>query len=433
MKILKVVNQAVSFLVMLVLALPLQALAQVEGGGTQSAAFSKEELAQMLAPVALFPDALLSQVLMASTYPLEVVEADRWVKKNAGLGGDALDEALVDKEWDPSVKSLCHFPSILSSMSDKIAQTTRLGDAFLAQQDDVMAMVQELRAKAREAGSLKPTKEQNVIVEKETIIIESANPEVVYVPSYDPYYVYGPWWYPAYPPYYWWPRPTIIGSGLVFWPGIVVGVSAGYWSFFDWYNHVIIIDWSRTHKFHRHRGDRDGRDRDRWRHDADHRRGVAYRDRETARKFGQAAERSRESRRELRGFPERRTMDRQTRETIQRDFERAPLRGGETVRPERGRMREQIDRRERPAMPRRESIFGGGGDAGRERMESERGRSSRENINRGSREGVGQSPGISRGSDGRRGQVGSQGTSKGSSKGQSSGQDRPGDRGRVGR
>ncbi|MBI5632687.1 MAG: DUF3300 domain-containing protein [Nitrospirae bacterium] len=436
MKILKVVNQAVSVMIILMLALPLPVLAQGEGGGSQAALFSKEQLAQMLAPVALFPDALLSQVLMASTYPLEVVEADRWVKKNPGLEGDALDEALVDKEWDPSVKSLCHFPSILSSMSDKIAQTTRLGDAFLGQQDDVMAMVQELRAKAREAGNLKSTKEQNVLVEKETIIIESASPEVVYVPSYDPYYVYGPWWYPAYPPYYWWPRPAIIGAGLVFWPGIHIGLSIGVWSYFDWYNHVIVIDWRRTHKFHRHRGDRDGRDRgdrDRWRHDADHRRGVAYRDRATAQKFGQAPERSRESRRELRGFPERRTMDRQTRESIRQDVERAPMKRGETVQPERGRMREQIDRRERPVMPQKESIFGGGGDARRERMESERGRSSREQFNKGAREVIGPSPGINRGSDSGRGQGGSQGTSKGSSKGQSSGQDGRGDRGRMGR
>lgn len=432
MKILKFVNQAVSVMIILILALPLPVLAQGEEGGSQ-ASFSKEQLAQMLAPVALFPDALLSQVLMASTYPLEVVEADRWVKKNPGLEGDALDEALVDKEWDPSVKSLCHFPSVLSSMSDKIAQTTRLGDAFLAQQDDVMAMVQELRAKARDAGNLKSTKEQNVLVEKETIIIEPASPEVVYVPSYDPYYVYGPWWYPAYPPYYWWPRSAIIGAGLVFWPGIYIGVSIGAWSYFDWYNHVVVIDWRRTHKFHRHRGDRDRGDRDGWRHDGYHRRGVAYRDRATAQKFGQAPERSRESRRELRGFPERRTMDRQTRETIRRDVERAPMKRGETVRPESGRMREQIDRRERPAMPQRESIFGGGDDARRERMEIERGRSSREYYKKGSREGVSQRPGISRGSDSNRGQVGSQGTTKGSSKGQSSGQGGRGDRGRMGR
>ncbi|MBI5846641.1 MAG: DUF3300 domain-containing protein [Nitrospirae bacterium] len=415
MKIRRVINRSVCLLVILILTLPLQSLAQDAGGGAQYGSFSREQLAQMLAPVALFPDALLSQILMAATYPLEVVEADRWVKKNAGLEGDELDQALVDKEWDPSVKSLCHFPSIVSSMSDKIAQTTRLGDAFLGQQADVMAMIQELREKARETGNLTSTKEQKVTVERETIIIEPSTPEVVYVPSYDPYYVYGPWWYPAYPPYYWWPGPAVIGAGLVFWPGIYVGISASSWCYFDWYNHIIVLDWGRTHRFHRHRGDRDGSDR--WHHDSEHRRGVAYRDRETARKFGQAAERSRESRRELRGFPERRIMDSQTRETTRRDTERTPLRSGGTVRPEKGRVREQIDRGVRPVIPKRENVFDGGGDARRESMESERGRSSRE--------GAGQSTGESRGNDG--------GRSQGRSKGLNSGQDGRGELRRMGR
>lgn len=234
MKAFRILNRSVTLLIIALLAMPLPGLAQIEGDSASAASFTKEQLAQMLAPIALFPDSLLSQVLMASTYPLEVVEADRWVKKNADIKDDALDEALVEKEWDPSVKSLCHFPSVLSAMSDKIAQTTRLGDAFLAQQDDVMDMVQELRAKARTQGNLESTKEQKVVVEKETIIIESSSPEVIYVPTYDPFYAYGPWWYPAYPPYYWWPGPVIYGPGISFWPGIFVGVSIGYWSYFDW-------------------------------------------------------------------------------------------------------------------------------------------------------------------------------------------------------
>lgn len=420
MKAFRIFNRSVSLLIIVLLALPLPGLAQGEGGAAPPASFTKEQLAQMLAPIALYPDALLSQILMASTYPLEIVEADRWMKGNAGLKGDALDQALVDREWDPSVKSLCHFPSILGAMSEKIAQTTKLGDAFLGQQNDVMDMVQELRAKAQAQGNLKSTKEQKVVVEKETIIIESASPEVIYVPSYNPFYAYGPWWYPAYPPYYWWPGPVIYGPGISFWPGIFVGISIGSWCYFDWFNHYIHIDWNKAHRFHRRH--RDGGGSDRWYHDAEHRRGVAYRDRETARKFGQAPERSRESRRELRGFPERRTIDRQTRETIQRDIERAPLRGGDTDRPERGRVRERIDRRERPAIQQRESVFDGGSNVKKERMESERGRSSRENITRGNREGAGQ--GISRGQDG--------GRSQGSSKGQRSGQDGRGDRRRLG-
>jgi len=418
MKALKVFNRLVSLMIIVVLAMPLSGLAQ-DGGGAPSPSFSKEQLAQMLAPIALYPDALLSQVLMASTYPLEVVEADRWMKANPGLKGDALDDALQGKEWDASVESLCHFPDILDAMSEKIAQTTRLGDAFLAQQDDVMRTVQELRAKARDEGNLKSTKEQKVVTEKETIIIESANPEVIYVPSYDPAYVYGPWWYPAYPPYYWWPGAVVYGPGIGFWPGIWVGPFIGSWCFFDWFNGFVIIDFHRTHRFHRDH-DRDRDDRDRWHHNREHRRGVAYRDRSTAVKFGQAPERSREFRREQRGFSDRGTMDKQTRESMRKDLDRSQSRRIEGDR----QVRERV--RERPAMPQRENIFNGGIDVRRERMESERGRSSRENMNRSGQGGGGGRSMNS--SQGRSQSSGSQG-----SRGQSSGKSSGGNSGRIGR
>jgi len=428
MKALKYFNRLVSLLIIVLLAMPLPGLAQDGGDTAPSASFTKEQLAQMLAPIALYPDTLLSQILMASTYPLEVVEAERWVGKNGDLKGDALDQALLDKDWDPGVKSLCHFPSILAAMSEKIVQTTRLGDAFLAQQDDVMDMVQELRAKAREQGNLESTAEQKVVVEKETIIIESASPEVIYVPSYDPFYAYGPWWYPAYPPYYWWPWPVIYGPGISFWPGIFVGVSVGYWSYFDWHNHYIHIDWHKAHNFHHHRGDGDGRDR--WRHDAEHRRGVAYRNRDTARKFGQAPERSREARRDLRGFPERRTMDRQTRELGQRNVDRNQPASGQVDRAGKDRV---IDRREGKIKQQRENVFGGSGDVRRERLESERGRSSRKNINRGGREGAGGSRSMNKSQgSGSRGSS-SHGSSSQSSRGQSTGRSGGGNSGRIGK
>ena len=160
-----------------------------------SKAFSREQLDQLLAPVALYPDSLLTQILMASTYPLEVVKANNWVKQNKELKGDALTAALEKQEWDPSVKSLVNFPQVLQMMSDKVDWTQKLGDAFLAQQKDVLSTVQTLRAKALEAGNLKTTKEQKVVVEKDpqTIIIQQANPEVVYVPEYNPTVVYGVW------------------------------------------------------------------------------------------------------------------------------------------------------------------------------------------------------------------------------------------------
>ena len=139
--------------------IPAQDLEQPE----QTDRFRKEELDQMLAPIALYPDSLIAQILMASTYPLEVVQAERWMQQNKTLTDDALDDALKEKSWDPSIKSLCHFPDVLFAMSDKLDQTSKLGDAFLDQNDDVMATIQELRRKAETQGNLKTTKEQKVI------------------------------------------------------------------------------------------------------------------------------------------------------------------------------------------------------------------------------------------------------------------------------
>lgn len=264
--------------------------------------FSREELAQLLAPIALYPDALLSQILMASTYPIEVVEADRWVRRNLQLQGDALDWALVELGWDPSVKALCHFPSILALMSERIADTADLGNAFLAQEADVMAMVQELRAAAYTQGNLTTTAQQTVIVERETIIIEPVNPRVVYVPYYDPFYVYGPWWYPAYPPYYWGPRGVSV-IGISYWPGIYFSYSYSSWSTFDWHRRVIYVDAHKRPKYVHH--DRWVSKPGPWKHNAEHRRGVAYRDADTAKKYGQPYSRSPEVRRDVRGKQER--------------------------------------------------------------------------------------------------------------------------------
>ena len=150
-----------------------------------SKAFSQEQLDQLLAPIALYPDDLLTQLLMASTYPLEVAKASSWVKQNKDLKGDALTKALEKQEWDPSVKSLVNFPQVLQMMDDKLDWTQKLGDAFLAQQKDVLDTVQKLRQKAYETGNLKSAKEQKVVVENtKIIIIEQASPQVVYVPTY---------------------------------------------------------------------------------------------------------------------------------------------------------------------------------------------------------------------------------------------------------
>jgi hypothetical protein len=302
------IHLALGLLLISFFCLPPQSLAQDSDYLEPSEKYSREELAQMLAPIALYPDALLSQVLMASTYPIEVIEADRWVKRNPELKDEALDAALLDKDWDPSVNAICHFPSILAMMSERITETTNLGNAFLAQEAEVMDMVQELRAKAYAQGNLTTTSEHKVIVEKETIVIEPADPRVIYVPYYDPFYIYGPWWYPAYPPYYWAPLGVSMGSGISYWPGFYFGFAFGTWSYFDWPHHYVFIDVHKRPRYVRH--DRWISKPGPWFHAPGHRRGVAYRDKSTARKYGQYPYRSRNFQPDTRGFPEPRDRDR---------------------------------------------------------------------------------------------------------------------------
>src|SRR3989304_2353649 len=158
-------------------------------------AFTQEELDQMLAPIALYPDSLLSQILMASTYPLEVGEAARWSRTNPDLKGDQAVTAVEKKNWDPSVKSLVAFPQILMMMDEKLDWTERLGDAFLGQQTQVMDTVQYLRQRAQAAGNLNSNDQIRVDQQGEVIVIEPANPQVIYVPYYDPAVIYGPWWW----------------------------------------------------------------------------------------------------------------------------------------------------------------------------------------------------------------------------------------------
>lgn len=275
----RIILRALPLLICAMLAIPPATPAQESVETEEAYSFTKEELTQMLAPIALYPDSLIAQILMASTYPLEIVEAERWMRDKQNLKGDALNEALKEMNWDPSVKSLCHFPDVLIAMSDKLDQTTKLGDAFLGQEDDVMNTIQELRQKAEEQGNLKNTREQNVIVEQDIIRIEPVDPEVVSVPIYDPLYVYGPWWYPSYPPYYWYyPYGMSISGGYIgFGPGIYLGFGLFSWSIFDWHHHSIHMDVNKIHRFDRHHFSRYA-DRPYWRHDPGHRRGVAYRE-----------------------------------------------------------------------------------------------------------------------------------------------------------
>ena len=177
------------------------------------------QLDQLVAPIALYPDPLVAQVLMASTYPLEVVQADRFAKANKKLKGDKLKESVAKQDWDESIKELVSTPTVLATMSDQLDWTRRLGDAVLAQQADVMDAIQRLRAKAQANGKLETTKQQTVTVKQEAdqqvIEIEPASPDVAYVPYYDPAVVYGEWSYPDYPPYYYPPPSGYIVGGAI--------------------------------------------------------------------------------------------------------------------------------------------------------------------------------------------------------------------------
>lgn len=372
-------GMAVIMLAMLVM--PTGNLAQESGDADRSYRFSKEELTQMLAPIALYPDALTAQILMASTYPLEVVEADRWRDQNSQLSESELDSALQDKPWDPSIKALCHFPQILSSLSDKLDQTRKLGDAFLGQEQEVMATVQELRRKAQEQGHLQTTAEQKVIVEQEAIRIEPTNPEVVYVPVYDPAYVYGPWWYPAYPPYYWYYPPGFYGGAYIsFAPGIYFGFDLFSWVWFDWGFHRIHVDFDRTSRFHRHRFDRRGEAGQFWRHNPGHRRGVAYRDIRTSDHFGSRPPRVTPYNQERRGYPQQQSAPLATTprvgSTPSPAVRQEPTRQRQPeIRRERvdtPRIRTEGVRPQRPAV-RESSPFRGIGEGGSERRAGERG------------------------------------------------------------
>ncbi len=208
-----------------------------------------EQLQQLVAPIALYPDSLVAQILAASTFPEEVVEADRWVQANPGLKDDALAQAVNQKPWDPSVKALTAFPSVLGNMDKNLSWTSSLGDAYYNQQQDVMDAIQVMRQKAQEAGNLKSTDQQTVTANGSTIVIQPANPDVVYVPAYDPWLIYGypiaawPGWYPY--PGIWFDGPYLsfgVGFGIGFFGGF--GWGWGNWGF-DWYHHYPIYNHAR--------------------------------------------------------------------------------------------------------------------------------------------------------------------------------------------
>jgi len=345
-------SRIVAWLLVLMVAAPVPAGAQqpppappagAPPGGGGAAVFTSEQLEQLAAPIALYPDPLLAQILMASTYPLEVAQAARFSKNNPKLQGTQLDEKLKDQTWDDSVKSLCSFPQVLELMDQKLDWVQKLGDAVLAQQKDVLDAVQRLRARAQKEGNLKSTAEQKVTVEVVTqqapppapapgqpappqtvvvqqqpaqvITIEPTNPQVVYVPSYNPTAVYGAWPYPAYPPVYPYPPGYMFGAAALSF-GVGMAVGAAVWGDCDWGGGDVNINNSNYQNYSKNvnrsteradraaqrqtnQGERQGSRQERqgtrqgnrseWQHNPESRRGVQYRDQATQQRYNRGS------------------------------------------------------------------------------------------------------------------------------------------------
>lgn len=286
--------------------------AQASSPGNQSAKIPPDQLDSLVAPIALYPDPLLAQTLAASTYPLEIMELQQWLEKNKNLKDKALADAVAKQPWDPSVQALAALPEVVKRLADDIQWTDDLGNAFLAQESDVMAAVQRMRKKAQGKGNLKSTSQQKVesktIDNQSVIVIEQANPQVVYVPSYDPVMVYGAPIYP-YPPIYY-PPPGYYAAGMAISFGVGMAMGAFWSGGWGWGcgwggNNNIYIN--NNNNFNRNtnlgnrnnlggnrastlpargNGGRDGNATSRWQHNPQHRGGAPYRDRDTANRFG---------------------------------------------------------------------------------------------------------------------------------------------------
>jgi hypothetical protein len=273
----------------------------------QASKIPPDQLDSLVAPIALYPDPLLAQVLAASTYPLELVQLQQWLARNPGLKDNALADAVAKQGWDPSVQAMAALPDVVKWLTDDIQWTTDLGNAFLAQQSDVMDAVQRMRKKAEDKGTLKSNEQQKVetkVVEnKQVIVIEQANPKVVYVPSYDPVVVYGAPVYP-YPPIYYPYYPA--GMAISFGVGVMMGAfwSGGWGWGCGWGGNNVYIN--NNNNFNRNSNisniggnrnrtsqlpARDGANRGQsnWKHNPQHRGGAPYSDRATADRFGGTA------------------------------------------------------------------------------------------------------------------------------------------------
>ena len=261
---------------------------------------SRQQLDQLLAPIALYPDALLSQVLMASTYPADVAEAVAWSKAHPNDQGDAAVNKVLDRDWDPSVQSLVALPQVLATMGQKPEWVRNLGDAFLDQPQDVMDSVQRLRQQAQAAGMLTSNAQQTIVLQAppqpaqpQVIVIQQANPQVIYVPVYNPTVVYGTWAYPTYPPVYIPPPPgyafgNALMAGIAFGTGLAI--TNAIWGGFDWGRQDVNINVNHYNSVHVNNRISGNGNNVNWNHNPEHRGGVPYRGPQSREKYeGKAA------------------------------------------------------------------------------------------------------------------------------------------------
>jgi hypothetical protein len=338
---------------------------------SQQQAFSPEQLDSLVAPIALYPDSLLSQVLVASTYPLELVEANQWLTQNAGLQGAARVQAAQQQSWDPSIQALVPFPDVVKRLTSDIRWTTDLGNAFLAQQADVMAAVQRMRARARDNGKLVDTPQERVVMDNQNgqsaIEIQPTDPQVVYVPVYNPAYFWG-----APPPFYPWPGLYYPGIGVGWgWGG---GIQLGFffggccgwggWGWGpNWFGGGIYVNNYFFHRyaFHEYGGGVGFRGNSAWVHDPAHRLGVPYANRSVAQRFQAGNVRGLD-----RGAVSRSGLNGQARGEAQR---------GEAQRGEaqRGNENRGNESRENQSRTNNHSAFGGVENGSRARVQSDHG------------------------------------------------------------
>jgi hypothetical protein len=268
----------------------------------QEKSFNEDELAQMLAPIALYPDSLLTHILIASTYPIEIVEAHRWLIKNKELSTDKTAELMEDFNWDASVKALVSFDRILSRLSEDLTWTQQLGDAFLQDESRLLESIQILRKQADLAGNLEKMDNMDVSYEDSNIVIEPVEKEIVYVPYYDTRMVYGTWHSVSYPPVYWRPHHNVYVSRyspFYFHSGIHISFNY-FFSAFHWHNrHVVVANSHHSkYRYYEQRPRRliaNGGYAKRWAHKPAHRKGVAYRTKITRSKYQNKQVKVRES------------------------------------------------------------------------------------------------------------------------------------------